>query len=54
MEISIADPASSQRSEMIPLQTTWPLNPGTSAVWAIVRDRFTGRYGTLGLPLNRR
>jgi VWFA-related protein len=52
-EISPADPLKDQRTEMIPLKTTWPLNPGTTAVRVAVRDRFTGRYGTLELALSR-
>jgi VWFA-related protein len=52
MEITLKDPATAP-SEVVPVETTWSLNPGTTAVRAIVRDRFTGKYGTLELPVNR-
>jgi hypothetical protein len=29
----------------------WPINPDTSAVRLIVRDRVTGRYGVLDVPI---
>jgi hypothetical protein len=54
MEVSIDNALTGQRPEAVPVKTTWPLNPGTSAVRAVVRDRFTGRYGTLDLPLHGR
>jgi hypothetical protein len=33
------------------LSHTWELTPGASAVRLIVRDRFTGRYGVLDVPV---
>ena len=53
MEVSVEDPAKEHRSAMVPVAVTWPLNQGTTAVRAIVRDRITGRYGTLEMPVTR-
>jgi VWFA-related protein len=53
MEISINDSAAGERAGLIPMNTTWPMNPGTSAVRVIVRDRFTGKYGTLEMKISR-
>jgi hypothetical protein len=30
---------------------SWALNPGSTAVRTLVRDRLTGRYGSLEMPL---
>ena len=54
MEVSIDNALTGHRPEFVSVKTTWPLNPQTTAVRAIVRDRFTGRYGTLELPLSGR
>ena len=54
LEITRNTPPQPIRDEMIPVKTTWPLNGETKSVRAIVRDRFTGRYGTLEMPLNGR
>jgi VWFA-related protein len=53
-EISLQEPTTDQRSRLIPLETTWFVNQETTAVRVIVRDRFTGRHGTLDLALQRR
>jgi VWFA-related protein len=37
----------------IRISKSWALNPGTSAARIVVRDRFTGRYGVLDLPLQK-
>jgi VWFA-related protein len=54
MEVSLEATAVGQRPALVPVKTTWPLNAGTSGVRAVVRDRFTGRYGTLDLPRTSR
>ncbi len=54
VEVSLEATAAGQRPALVPVKTTWPLNAGTAGVRAVVRDRFTGRYGTLNLPLSRR
>jgi VWFA-related protein len=54
MEIGLTNPLKSAPTAMIPLSTTWTLKPGTTAVRALVRDRFTGRYGSLEMPLDLR
>ena len=53
MEVNLEAPVIGQRPELVPVMTTWKLNAGTTAIRAIVRDRFTGRYGTLELPFAR-
>jgi VWFA-related protein len=53
MVVTLQDPARDQRSQLIPMKTAWPLNPATSAVRVIIRDRLTGRYGTLEMPISR-
>jgi hypothetical protein len=53
MEISLRNPLKSVPTPMVPLNTTWTLKAGTTAVRALVRDRFTGRYGSLEMPLSR-
>jgi VWFA-related protein len=54
MEITLKGPLQDQRAQLIPIKTAWPLNEGTSEVRVIVRDRLTGRYGTLDIPLSAR
>ena len=39
---------------LAPYSRRWALRPETTAVRVIVRDRFTGRYGTLDIPLSRK
>ena len=34
-------------------QRRWEIDPSTTAIRLIVRDRFTGRYGTLDLPVKQ-
>jgi len=51
LEVTLNDPAKDQRAALITAATTWPLNTATIAVRVIVRDRSTGRYGTLEMPL---
>ena len=53
MELTLDGPQTAQRSEFTPVETVWDVNSGTTAVRAIVRDRFTGRYGTLDVPFTR-
>jgi VWFA-related protein len=53
LEVTLNDPAKDQRAAIISSATTWPLNPATTAVRVIVRDRLTGRYGTLEMTLSR-
>jgi VWFA-related protein len=53
MEVSLEAPLMGQRPDLVGVNTTWSRNSGTTAVRAIVRDRFTGRYGTLDVPLTR-
>ena len=36
----------------IRISKSWALNPGTSVARLVVRDRFTGRYGVLDMPLD--
>jgi hypothetical protein len=36
---------------VVRLVKNWDLSPGTSAARVVVRDRFTGRYGVLDMPL---
>jgi VWFA-related protein len=54
LEVSLLDPARDQRSQLIPFKKSWSLNPATTSVRVIVRDRFTGRFGTLEMALGRR
>ena len=53
IEISLKNPTTDGRAQLIPLQTTWTVNPATTSLRVIVRDRFTGRYGTVDTPLTR-
>jgi VWFA-related protein len=54
LEVTLNDPAKDQRAAVITAATTWPLNAGTTTVRVIVRDRLTGRYGALEMPLSGR
>jgi hypothetical protein len=38
---------------LIHINKSWVLNSGTSGVRLIVRDRYTGRYGVLDMPLEK-
>jgi VWFA-related protein len=51
MEVSLNAPLKDRQSQLIAVPTSWAVNAGTSAVRVIVRDRFTGRYGTLDISL---
>lgn len=53
IEITLRNPLKDQRTQVIPLKTTWPLNDETMSVRLIVRDRVTGRYGSLNLAVRR-
>jgi hypothetical protein len=39
------------RWEVVDVRHTWELTPDASTVRLIVRDRLTGRYGTLDVPV---
>ena len=54
LEVTLNDPSKDQRTALITSATTWPLNAETTDVRVIVRDRLTGRYGTLDLRLSGR
>ena len=54
IEVTLNDPTKDQRLALISSATTWPLNAATTAIRVIVRDRLTGRYGTLEIPLSNR
>ena len=47
--MTINTPAQDNRAPLITSATTWPLNDGTTSVRVVVRDRSTGRYGTLDI-----
>ena len=53
MEVSSNDPQKEVHGGIVPMTTTWPINPATTAVRVIVRDRYTGKYGTLDLPVKK-
>jgi hypothetical protein len=52
LEVTLNDPSKDQRLALITSATTWPLNAGTTSLRVIVRDRLTGRYGTLEIPID--
>ena len=54
LEVTLNDPTKDQRAAVISAATTWPLNAETTSIRVIVRDRFTGRYGTLEMALDNR
>jgi hypothetical protein len=54
LEVTLNDPSKDQRQALITSATTWPLNAATTAIRVIVRDRLTGRYGTLEIVLGGR
>jgi VWFA-related protein len=54
LEVTLNDPSKDQRAALITSATNWPVNAGTTAVRVIVRDRLTGRYGTLEVPISNR
>jgi VWFA-related protein len=45
------DPRNDPRSALVRFVKTWPVNANTSAVRLIVRDRTSGRYGTVDVSL---
>jgi VWFA-related protein len=45
------DPRNDPRSALVRFVKQWPVNVNTSAVRLIVRDRASGRYGTVDVPL---
>ena len=54
LEVTLNDPSKDQRAAVISSATTWPLVAETTAIRVIVRDRLTGRYGTLEITLSGR
>ena len=54
LEVTLNDPAKDQRAAVISSATTWAMAAETTAIRVIVRDRLTGRYGTLEIPLSGR
>ena len=53
LEVTVNDPSKDQRLTVITSATTWALNAATTSLRMIVRDRLTGRYGTLEIPLSK-
>jgi VWFA-related protein len=51
LEVTLNDPSKDQRAAVISSATTWPLLAETTAIRVIVRDRLSGRHGTLEMPL---
>ncbi len=49
--VTLANQRANTSASLIRMHQSWTLNPGTSTVRLIVRDRFTGRYGVLDMPL---
>jgi len=49
--ITLQNEQANTSSSAIRISKVWTLNPGTSAARVVVRDRFTGRYGVLDMPL---
>jgi VWFA-related protein len=47
------DPASDPASTVVRFVTQWVLDPRTTRVRLIVRDRVTDRYGTVDIPVDR-
>jgi VWFA-related protein len=53
MEVTLEGPPNERRSPLIPVKSMWPIRSGVSSVRVTVRDRFTGKYGTLEVPVGR-
>jgi VWFA-related protein len=53
LEVILNDPSKDQRLALITSATTWPLDAATTSVRVIVRDRLTGKHGTLEIPLSQ-
>jgi VWFA-related protein len=51
--VTLQNPQGDRSSSLIRLSKSWTLNPGTSAARLVVRDRLTGRYGVLDMPLEK-
>jgi hypothetical protein len=51
--VTLQNPQANRSTSAIRLTKSWTLNPGTSAARLVVRDRFTGRYGVLDMPLEK-
>jgi VWFA-related protein len=47
------DKASSLKERLFRHQLSWKLKPGTDTIRIVVRDRHTGRYGTVDLPVKQ-
>jgi VWFA-related protein len=53
IEVTLKGATKEGPGALVPMKATWAVNPATTAFRVIVRDRFTGRYGTLDLPESR-
>ena len=49
--ITVAADAQARESSLARFTKKWRLNPNSSTIVAIARDRLTGRYGTLEIPV---
>jgi len=50
---SVQIPTGAALPFVVPLSATFPLNPQTTSVRVIVRDRASGRFGSLDLPMDK-
>jgi hypothetical protein len=53
LQITLNDPAKDQRASVVSSATTWPLMAETTDIRVIVRDRLTGKYGTLEMQISK-
>jgi len=51
--VTLKNDNANRAGSLIRLPKSWTLNPGTSYVRLIVRDRVSGRFGDLDMPLNK-
>jgi VWFA-related protein len=49
--VTLQNQQANRSTSVIRLTKSWDLNPGTSTARLIVRDRFTGKYGVVDMPL---
>ncbi len=51
--IRLKDETDRNAAPVVPLETTWKIDARTTSVRVVLRDRYTGRYGSLSVPLDR-
>ncbi len=51
--VRLKNDADRNAAPVVPLETTWKIDSRTTSVRVVLRDRYTDRFGSLSVPLER-